>query len=73
MSRTQSRPTAGRTRKLAYGQAVVEVVFNAHEFPALLGKYGLRVCDVVKSIPHGYLNEVLLEPITAITYICERD
>jgi hypothetical protein len=27
----------------------------------------------VKSIPHGYLNEVLLEPITARTYVCEID
>jgi SAM-dependent methyltransferase len=66
------RPTT-TLRKLAYGQAVVEVVFNAHEFPALLRKHGLRVHGVVQSIPHGYLNEVLREPITARTYICEID
>ena len=66
------RPTT-ILKKFAYGQAVVEVVFNADEFPTLLRKHGLRLRDVVKSIPHGYLNEVLLEPITARTYVCEID
>lgn len=67
-----NRPTT-ILKKFAYGQAVVEVVFNTDEFPALLRKHGLRVRDVVTSIPHGYLDEVLLEPVTARTYVCEID
>jgi SAM-dependent methyltransferase len=66
------RPTT-ILKKFAYGQAVVEVVFNIDEFPALLRKHGLRVRDEVKNIPHGYLDEVLLEPVTARTYVCEID
>jgi SAM-dependent methyltransferase len=66
------RPTT-ILKKFAYGQAVVEVVFNTDEFPALLRTHGLRVRDEVKNIPHGYLDEVLLEPITARTYVCEID
>jgi hypothetical protein len=46
-------------------------VFNADDFPTLLRQHGLRLRDVVKSIPHEYLNEILLEPITARTYVCE--
>ena len=64
------RPTT-ILKKFAYGSAVVEIVFNAEEFPSLLSNNGLRLCDVLNSLPHEYLNEVLREPITARTYVCE--
>jgi len=49
----------------------VEVVFNVNEFPSLLSNSGLRLRDVLNSLPHEYLNVVLGEPITARTYVCE--
>ncbi len=64
------RPTT-ILKKFAYGSSVVEVVFNADEFQTLLDKYGLRLREVVKNIPHEYLSEVLCETITARTYVCE--
>lgn len=64
------RPTT-ILKKFAYGSAVVEIVFNADEFPSLLSNSGLRLRDVLNSLPHEYLNEVLGEPITARTYVCE--
>jgi len=65
-----NRPTT-ILKKFAYGSAVVEIVFNADEFPSLLSNNGLRLREVLNSLPHEYLNEVLREPITARTYVCE--
>jgi ubiquinone/menaquinone biosynthesis C-methylase UbiE len=64
------RPTT-ILKKFAYGSPVVEIVFNANEFPSLLRNSGLRLRDVLDSLPHDYLNGVLGEPITARTYVCE--
>jgi SAM-dependent methyltransferase len=63
------RPTT-ILKKFAYGSAVVEIVFNADEFPRLLDNNGLRVRDVLDSIPYD-LNAVLGEPTVTKTYICE--
>jgi len=65
-----TRPTT-TLKKFAYGNAVVEVVFNSDEFQKLLDKYGLRLREIVKNIPHEYLSEILCETITARTYVCE--
>ena len=64
------RPTT-ILKKFAYGSPVMEVVFNADEFRSLLCDSGLRLRDVLNSLPHEYLDEVLGEPITACTYVCE--
>ena len=64
------RPTT-ILKKFAYGSAVVEIVFNESEFPSLLSNSGFRVCGVLNSLPHEYLDGVLGEPITARTYVSE--
>ena len=64
------RPTT-ILKKFAYGSPVVEITYNADEFPSLLQKNGLRLRSALTSLPHEYLNEVLSEPITARTYVCE--
>lgn len=64
------RPTT-TLKKFAYGIPVVEVVFNADEFHALLEQHGLILREVLENIPHGYLSEVMREPVTARTYVCE--
>ena len=66
----KKRPTT-TLKKFAYGRAVVEVVFNADEFQALLQEYGLTMREALNNIPHDYLSEVMGEPVTARTYLCE--
>jgi len=63
------RPTT-ILRKFAYGSAVVEIVFNADEFSRLLDKNGLRLRNVLDSIPYD-LHAVLGEPTVTRTYLCE--
>lgn len=64
------RPTT-ILKKFAYGTPVVEIVFNADEFPRHLGNSGLRLRDVLDSLPHEYLSAILGEPIMARTYVCD--
>jgi hypothetical protein len=49
----------------------VEVVFNADEFQTLLQQHGLTLREVLNSIPHRYLHDIMGEPVTARTYVCE--
>lgn len=65
----EKRPTT-TLKKFAYGIPVVEVVFNADEFRALLEQHGLVLREVLPNIPHEYLSEIMCEPVTARTYIC---
>ena len=58
-------------KKFAYGSPVAEVVFNADEFPRLLDNCGLRLRDVLNSLPHEYLDQVVGERVIARTYVCE--
>jgi SAM-dependent methyltransferase len=66
----KNRPTT-TLKKFAYGRAVVEVVFNADEFQTLLQQHGLTLREVLNSIPHRYLRDIMGEPVTARTYVCE--
>lgn len=66
----KQRPTT-TLKKFAYGISVVEVVFNSDEFQTLLEHHGLILREVLKNIPHEYLSEVMREPVTARTYLCE--
>ena len=66
----EKRPTT-TLKKFAYGIAVVEVVFNSGEFKSMLEYNGLIIRETLKNIPHEYLSEVMREPVTARTYVCE--
>jgi ubiquinone/menaquinone biosynthesis C-methylase UbiE len=66
----KKRPTT-TLKKFAYGGSVMEVVFNADEFRTLLERHGLILREVLQNIPHEYLSEVIREPVTARTYLCE--
>ena len=56
-------------RKWAYGQAIIEIIFNERELNHLLGQDGLVVQYVLDSIPYN-LKAVLGEPTTTKTYVC---
>ena len=57
-------------RKKAYGEAIVEVIFNEGEFCGLLEQNGLAVRRVLDSIPYD-LSSVLDEMTKTRTYVCE--
>ena len=63
------RPTT-MLRKLAYGNPVVEIVFNEEEFLELITDSGLLLHEVFDSVPHDYLSDVLNAPVSARTYLC---
>jgi SAM-dependent methyltransferase len=56
--------------KKAYGEAIVEVIFNEGEFRGLLEQNGLAVRRVLDSIPYD-LSVVLHELTKTKTYVCE--
>ena len=66
----QQRPTT-LLRKFAYGSPVIEVVFNVEEFLKLIEMNGFALHHVLESIPHNYLSQILDEPISTRTYVCE--
>lgn len=57
-------------RKRAYGQPVIEVIFNEEELCQLLRRSGLLVRHVLDSIPYN-LEAILGEPTVTRTYVCE--
>ena len=67
---TQKRPTTV-LRKFAYGSPVMEIVFNEEELLKLIESNGLALRQVLESVPHDYLSNVLNESISARTYLCE--
>ena len=64
------RPTT-LLHKLAYGQRVVEVIFNQGELEALLGEHKLAIRAVFDSIPYD-VDAVLGEPSWTLTYLCQK-
>lgn len=65
-----SRRSTTLLSKRAYGQAVVEVVFNEQELLALFGSSGLRVRGEYENVPYD-LEPVLGETTRNVTYLCE--
>ena len=57
--------------KLAYGQRVVEVIFNQAELEAMLGEHKLAIRAVFDSIPYD-VDEILGEPSWTLTYLCQK-
>ncbi len=57
--------------KLAYGQRVVEVIFNQTEFEAMLGEQGLLIRARFESFPYD-VSSVLGEPSWTSTYVCQK-
>jgi len=65
----QRRETAV-LKKLAYGEPVIEIIFNEEEFRGILEVEGARVAHVLDSIPYD-LHHILGEPSVTKTYVCE--
>ncbi len=57
--------------KLAYGQRVVEVVFNQTEFESMLTESGLVINRTFQSIPYD-VSEILNEPSWTATFLCRK-
>jgi hypothetical protein len=64
------RPTT-LLHKLAYGQRVVEVIFNQGELEAMLGEHKLAIRAVFDSIAYD-VDAVLGEPRWTLTYLCQK-
>lgn len=58
-------------QKRAYGVPVVEIVFNEARLLQTFEARGLRCIQAIDSIPHGYLDDIVGESVTAKTYLCE--
>lgn len=58
-------------RKRAYGEPVIEVIFNQAELEALLAANGLVIPQVLESIPYD-LSPVLGERTWTLTYLCRK-
>jgi SAM-dependent methyltransferase len=56
-------------QKRAYGESVVEVIFNRSELEAIFSREGLRVEQTFESIPYD-LSRVLGERTFTMTYLC---
>ena len=65
----QHRKTTFLSKK-AYGQAVIEVIFNESHLRQIFEECGLAVHHVLNSIPYN-LDSVLGEFTTTKTYLCE--
>ena len=57
--------------KLAYGQRVVEVIFNQSELELIFREHGLVTEHVFESIPYD-LSSILGEPSWTATYLCRK-
>lgn len=66
----QNHPTT-ILHKRAYGESVVEVVYNERELLDIFENNNLFVKQVYESIPHNYLNDLLKESVLAYTYFCK--
>jgi ubiquinone/menaquinone biosynthesis C-methylase UbiE len=58
-------------RKDAYGQPVVEVIFNQKELEAEFAAYGLEIRSVFESFPYD-VSAVVGEKTWALTYLCRK-
>ena len=59
-------------QKSAYGQRVVEVIFNQSELETILGEHKLAIRAVFDSIPYD-VDAVLGEPSWTLTYLCQKN
>jgi ubiquinone/menaquinone biosynthesis C-methylase UbiE len=59
------------THKLAYGQRVVEIIFNQAELESILRENKLTIHEVFESIPYD-VSAVLGEPSWTLTYLCRK-
>lgn len=66
----QRRPTTMLTKR-AYGQPVVEVIFNEGELLERFRAAQLRVRETIDSVPYD-LEALLGEQTTSRTYLCEK-
>lgn len=57
--------------KQAYGQRVVEIIFNQQELEAMLKQNGLAIEQVFESIPYD-VSAVVGEPSWTLTYLCRK-
>lgn len=64
------RPTTLLTKK-AYGQPVVEVIFNQSELETLLAEQGLDIVQRFQSIPYD-VSAVVKEQTWTLTYLCRK-
>lgn len=58
-------------KKRAYGEPVVEVIFNQAELEALFSSNGFTIASTWKSIPYN-VKEVVKEPTWTLTYLCRK-
>lgn len=56
-------------QKRAYGEPVVEVIFNRSELEGCFARHGLRIEAVHESIPYD-VSAVMNEPTWTLTYLC---
>ena len=56
--------------KRAYGEPVIEVIFNRSELEALFARHGLRVVTAEESIPYD-VGAIVGEPTRTLTYLCQ--
>jgi SAM-dependent methyltransferase len=56
--------------KRAYGESVLEVIFNRAELERLFAQHGLRVVATEESIAYD-VSAVLHEPTRTLTYLCQ--
>jgi ubiquinone/menaquinone biosynthesis C-methylase UbiE len=66
----QYRPTT-ILRKRAYGEPVVEVVYNQDELFSLLQENNLTIAELFDNVSHSYLNEILKTKVTTQTLLCK--
>jgi SAM-dependent methyltransferase len=66
-----ARRTTSLLRKQAYGEPVIEVIFNQSELEALFVAYGLGIQGVFESIPYD-VSAILGEPTWTQTYLCRK-
>jgi len=59
-------------RKRAYGEPVIEVIFNQAELEALFTANGLVIHQIFESIPYD-LSAVLGERTWTLTYLCRKE
>jgi SAM-dependent methyltransferase len=59
-------------RKIAYGEPVVEVIFNRSHLESLIVDSGFRIVSTYESIPYD-VSAVVGETTRTVTYLCKKD
>lgn len=58
--------------KQAYGESVIEVIFNKLEFESMLVAQGLRIQEIFRSIPYD-VKAAVGEHTWTLTYLCQKN